>query len=113
MILSKPSSDLQKNNYSPENFNQWFKGMQWILKNSTIGNFNNAINSSNNLVNHNSLYTSRTINWTFENDNYVIRIDSLEGFMLNFHKLILLMHLKRLNTIYNTKGRFYISDQTL
>lgn len=101
-----------KYNYTPENFNQWFKGMDWILKNSTIGNFNNAITSSNNLINNNSLYTSRTINWSFKNGNFTIRIDTLKGVYADFSQIDLTYSSQKdFNTIYETKGRFYIADQ--
>ncbi len=100
-----------KYGFSPENFNQWFKGMQWILQNSTIGSFNSAMSSSNNLVNKNTLYLSRTINWTYKNGDYNIRIDTSRGVYAEFTNVDLIYSSQKdFNTIHNTRGRFYIAD---
>lgn len=101
-----------KYNQSKESFNQWFKGMQWVLENSTIGGYNNAISSSLNLVKTNSLYSSNTVNWTFKNGAYNIRIDTARGAYAEFSSVDLTYSSpKDFNTIYKTKGRFYIVDQ--
>lgn len=104
----------QTTNQSQESFNQWFKGLQWAIKSSTLGGFNNAVSSSLNLVKYNSLYSSNTVNWNAKHNGYTIRIDTLRGPYADFTSNIDLTYSsqKDQNTIYSTIGRFFIVEQS-
>ncbi|MDD4529091.1 MAG: hypothetical protein PHX48_04370 [Bacteroidales bacterium] len=104
----------QTTNQSKESFNQWFKGLQWTIESSTLGGFNNAVSSSLNLVKYNSLYSSKTINWAAKHSGYTIRIDTARGPYAEFTSNIDLTYSsqKDQNTIYATRGKFYIVEQT-
>ncbi|MCK9162718.1 MAG: hypothetical protein M0O93_00015 [Bacteroidales bacterium] len=103
----------QTTNQSKESYNQWFKGLQWTIESSTLGAFNEAINTSLNLVKFNSLYTSRTVNWTVKHNGYNIRIDTNRGPYVDFTSSIDLTYSsqKDQNTLYSTNGKFYIVEQ--
>ncbi len=105
--------EFQKANQSKESYNQWFKGLQWTIKSSTLGGFNNAVNSSLNLVKYNSLYSTNTVNWTVKHNGYSIRIDTTRGPYVDFKSPLDLTYSsqKDFNTIYSTIGKFYIVDQ--
>lgn len=102
-----------KTKQSPESFNQWFKGLQWTIKSSTLNGFNNAVSSSLNLVKNNLLYSTSLISWSVKHNGYSIRIDEQRGPYVDFTSEIDLTYSSKKdeNTIYSTRGRFYIVEQ--
>ncbi len=103
----------QSANQSKESYNQWFKGLQWTIKSATLGAFNEAVNTSLNLVKFNSLYSSKTVNWKVKHNGYNIRIDTIRGPYVDFASNIDLTYSsqKDENTLFSTKGKFYIVEQ--
>lgn len=101
-------------NQSNESFNQWFKGLFWTIEFSTLGGINNALNSSLNLVKYNTLYSTKIVDWTVKHNGYTLRIDTLRGPYADFSSEIDLTYSsqKDFNTIYSTKGKFYIVEQS-
>lgn len=101
-------------NQSNESFNQWFKGLNWTIESSTLGGFNNAVSSSLSLVKYNILYSTKIVEWKVKHNGYSIRIDTVRGPYADFTSDIDLTYSsqKDFNTIFSTKGKFYIVEQS-
>jgi len=100
-------------NQSRESFNQWYKGLLWVINSSTLGGFNNAVSTSYSLVKENVLYSTPSVKWSVTHNGYNIRIDTARGPYIDFKTPIELTYASQndANTIHSTIGKYYIVEQ--
>lgn len=102
-------------NQTPESYNQWLKGMSKYLSEHNIKIYNDAMAATLDLLANNCLYLSKMVKWSFDNNaTFVFRQDTVRGVYADFLSDINLSYqsTKDRNTIYSTKGRLYLMEQT-
>ena len=100
-------------NQSAESYNQWLKGMQKYLDEHNIKIYNDAMEATYDLLEHDAIYASNQSRWTFnENASYIFRIDTTRGVYAEFSSPINLTYATKLdnNTIYNTTGKVFLME---
>ena len=105
----------QSSNQSPESYNQWLKGMQEYIAEHNLKIYNAAVVSTYNLLNGGHLYLSKTVHWSMgDAGGYVFRNDSVRGVYAEINSETDLTYgtVTDSNTIYGTKGRFYLMENS-